>query len=144
MAWRRRRTRRSFVFDLGGGTFDVSVLDVGDASRGHPPPAILTWAATTDERLVHYLATSSRRWEGVTCARTARRCSDCARRPEKAKVELSSVTQTNINLPYITATQEGAKHLISRITRAKFEDLTRDLVYCLRRSLSSRRCKTRA
>ncbi len=118
------------VFDLGGGTFDVSVLDVGEgvfevkSTNGDTHLGGDDW----DERLVNYLADEFAKNEGIDLRKDRQALQRLREAAEKAKVELSSVTQTNINLPYITATQEGAKHLDMSVTRAKFEDLTRDLV----------------
>ncbi|HOM82310.1 MAG: molecular chaperone DnaK [Armatimonadetes bacterium] len=129
----KKKNETILVFDLGGGTFDVSVLDVGDgvfevkSTAGDTHLGGDDW----DERLVHYLADEFQKMEGVDLRKDRQALQRLREAAEKAKVELSSVTQTNINLPYITATQEGAKHLDLTITRAKFEDLTRDLVHRL-------------
>ncbi|MDH7568989.1 MAG: molecular chaperone DnaK [Armatimonadota bacterium] len=118
------------VFDLGGGTFDVSVLEVGEgvfevkSTAGDTHLGGDDW----DERLVNYIADEFQKNEGVDLRKDRQALQRLREAAEKAKVELSSVTQTNINLPYITATQDGAKHLDISITRAKFEDLTRDLL----------------
>jgi molecular chaperone DnaK len=126
----KKKNETILVFDLGGGTFDVSVLDVGEgvfevkSTAGDTHLGGDDW----DERLVNYLADEFQRNEGIDLRKDRQALQRLREAAEKAKVELSSVTQTNINLPYITATQEGAKHLDTSITRAKFEDLTRDLL----------------
>lgn len=118
------------VFDLGGGTFDVSLLDVGDG--------VVEVRATAgdshlggddfDRRLVDYLADGFQQENGIDLRTDAQALQRMFEAAEKAKVELSSVTQTQINLPFITADASGPKHLTTAIMRSKFEDLTADLV----------------
>lgn len=118
------------VFDLGGGTFDVSLLDVGDG--------VVEVKATSgdthlggddfDKKIVDWLATEFQRSEGIDLRRDKQALQRLTEAAEKAKIELSSTTQTNINLPFITATQEGPKHLDITLTRAKFEELCSDLL----------------
>ncbi len=118
------------VYDLGGGTFDVSVLEVGEgvfevkSTAGDTQLGGDDW----DQRLVDYLADEFKKQEGVDLRNDRQALQRLREGAEKAKIELSTVVQTNINLPFITATQDGPKHLESTISRAKFEELTRDLV----------------
>ncbi|MEU1998269.1 molecular chaperone DnaK [Nocardia gamkensis] len=118
------------VFDLGGGTFDVSLLDVGDG--------VVEVRATAgdshlggddfDRRLVDYLADEFQRAENIDLRKDAQALQRLFEAAEKAKVELSSVTQAQVNLPFVTADANGPKHLTTTIMRSKFEDLTADLV----------------
>src|ERR1700682_4708054 len=118
------------VFDLGGGTFDVSLLDVGDG--------VVEVRATAgdshlggddfDRRLVDYLADEFQRENNIDLRKDPQALQRLFEAAEKAKVELSSVTQTQVNLPFITADANGPKHLTMTINRSKFEELTHDLV----------------
>ncbi len=118
------------VFDLGGGTFDVSILELGDgvfevkATSGNN----FLGGDDFDERIINYLVSEFKKETGIDLSKdrvALQRLKDAA---EKAKHELSGVTQTTISLPYITATAEGPQHLEMTLTRAKFEELIRDLV----------------
>jgi len=118
------------VFDLGGGTFDVSILEVGDGVF-----EVLATSGDThlggddfDKKIVDFLAEEFRKAEGIELRKDKQALQRLTEAAEKAKIELSSVTQTEINLPFITATQEGPKHLDTTLTRAKFEELTADLI----------------
>jgi molecular chaperone DnaK len=118
------------VFDLGGGTFDVSLLDVGDG--------VVEVRATAgdshlggddfDRRLVDYLADDFQRENGIDLRSDAQALQRLFEAAEKAKVELSSMAQTQVNLPFITADAGGPKHLTMTVMRSKFDDLTADLV----------------
>ncbi len=118
------------VFDLGGGTFDVSILEVGDGVF-----EVLATSGDThlggddfDKKIVDFLAEEFRKAEGIDLRKDKQALQRLTEAAEKAKIELSSVTQTEINLPFITATQEGPKHLDTTLTRAKFEELAADLI----------------
>ncbi len=118
------------VFDLGGGTFDVSVLEVGDGVF-----EVLSTSGDThlggddfDQKIVDYLAGEFQSSEGIDLRKDKQALQRLTEAAEKAKIELSSVTQADINLPFITATQDGPKHLDTTLTRAKFEELCSDLI----------------
>ena len=117
------------VWDLGGGTFDVSVLDVGEgvfevkATNGDTHLG----GDDYDQRIVEWLVGEFRKEQGIDLAGDKQAMQRLTEAAEKAKVELSSVVQTTINLPFITADQNGPKHLDFTLTRAKFEELTSDL-----------------
>ena len=118
------------VFDLGGGTFDVSVLEVGDG--------VFEVLATSgdshlggddfDKKIVDHLASTFMKNEGIDLRKDRQALQRLTESAEKAKIELSSVTQAEINLPFITATQDGPKHLELTLTRAKFEEICSDLI----------------
>jgi molecular chaperone DnaK len=117
------------VWDLGGGTFDVSILEVGDgvfevkATNGDTHLG----GDDYDRRVVDWLVDQFRRDQGIDLSKDKQAMQRLTEAAEKAKIELSSVVQTSINLPFITADQEGPKHLDYTLTRAKFEELTSDL-----------------
>jgi len=118
------------VFDLGGGTFDVSILEVGDGVF-----EVLATSGDThlggddfDKKIVDFLAEEFRKVEGIDLRKDRQALQRLTEAAEKAKIELSSVTQAEINLPFITATQDGPKHLDTTLTRAKFEELCSDLI----------------
>jgi len=118
------------VFDLGGGTFDVSILEVGDGVF-----EVLATSGDThlggddfDKKIVDYLAQDFMGKEGIDLRKDKQALQRLTEAAEKAKIELSSVTQAEINLPFITATQDGPKHLDMTLTRAKFEELCADLI----------------
>src|SRR5450432_3750634 len=118
------------VYDLGGGTFDVSVLEIGDgvfevkSTNGDT----FLGGEDFDIRLVSYLADEFQREQGINLRNDKLALQRLKEAAEKAKIELSSTTQTEINLPFITADQSGPKHLTMKLTRAKFEALVYDLV----------------
>ena len=118
------------VFDLGGGTFDVSILDVGDGVVEVRSTAGDTHLGGDDfdRRLVDYLAEEFQQSNGIDLRRDPQALQRLFEAAEKAKVELSSVTQTQVSLPFVTADANGPKHLQSTITRSKFDQLTADLV----------------
>ncbi len=118
------------VFDLGGGTFDVSILEIGEgvfevkATSGNTHLGGDDW----DQRIIDWLITNFKNTEGVDLSTDKMALQRLKEAAEKAKIELSQVQETTINLPYITATAEGPKHLDVKLTRAKFQELTADLV----------------
>jgi molecular chaperone DnaK len=118
------------VFDLGGGTFDVSILDVGDGVVEVRATAGDTHLGGDDfdRRLVDHLADEFKRDQGIDLRSDPQALQRLFEAAEKAKVELSSVTQTQVSLPFVTADASGPKHLTSTITRSTFEQITADLV----------------
>ncbi len=126
----RKKNEKICVFDLGGGTFDVSVLDVGEGVF-----EVLSINGNThlggddfDEELINYLAEEFRKQEGIDLRKDAMALQRLKEASEKAKIELSGAQETTINLPFITADQAGPKHLQMTLTRAKFEQLVGPLV----------------
>ncbi|GLT57676.1 hypothetical protein SLA2020_306310 [Shorea laevis] len=126
----KKNNETILVFDLGGGTFDVSVLEVGDGVF-----EVLSTSGDThlggddfDKRVVDWLAQNFKRDEGIDLLKDKQALQRLTETAEKAKIELSSLTQTNISLPFITATAEGPKHIETTITRVKFEELCSDLL----------------
>lgn len=130
----RKKNEKVAVFDLGGGTFDISILDVADgvfevlSTNGDTHLGGDDW----DQRLINYLADEFKRQEGVDVRDDAMALQRLKEAAEKAKVELSTMQETSINLPFITATDSGPKHLQISITRSKFESLCEDLYKRLR------------
>jgi molecular chaperone DnaK len=118
------------VFDLGGGTFDVSILDVGDGVVEVRSTAGDTHLGGDDfdRRLVDYLADAFQKENGIDLRKDAQALQRLFEAAEKAKVELSSVTQTQVNLPFVTADANGPKHLTATLMRSTFEQITADLV----------------
>jgi molecular chaperone DnaK len=125
----KKQSETVLVFDLGGGTFDVSVLEVGDGVFEVKATAGDTHLGGDDydRRIVDWVADEFARDEGIDLRKDRQALQRLLEAAEKAKIELSGVVQTEINLPFITADQNGPKHLITTITRAKFEELTDDL-----------------
>lgn len=134
----RRDYQTILVFDLGGGTFDVSILDVGDGVFEVKATSGDTQLGGNDfdKRIVDWLASQFLEAEGIDLRRHDRQALQrLLEAAEKAKIELSGVSVTDINLPFITATADGPKHLETRLTRSQFEDLCGDLVSRLRRPI---------
>ena len=124
------KDEKIMVFDLGGGTFDVSILDIGDGVF-----EVLSTNGNTklggddfDERIINYLVSEFKKSDGIDLSTDKMAMQRLKEAAEKAKIELSGMQQTQINLPFITADQSGPKHMDITLTRAKFEDLIRDLV----------------
>jgi molecular chaperone DnaK len=118
------------VFDLGGGTFDVSILEIGDGVF-----EVLSTSGDShlggddfDKKIVDHMAAEFMKAEGIDLRKDKQALQRLTEAAEKAKIELSSATQSDINLPFITATQDGPKHLELTLTRAKFEELCADLI----------------
>ena len=126
----KQKTGTIAVYDLGGGTFDVSILEIGDgvfevkSTNGDT----FLGGEDFDMRLVNYLADEFQKEQGIDLRRDKLALQRLKESAEKAKIELSSTTQTEINLPFITADASGPKHLTMKLTRAKFEALVDDLV----------------
>jgi molecular chaperone DnaK len=127
--------KRFSSFDLGGGTFDVSVLEVGDgvveviATNGDTHLGGDDW----DEKVVDWLVAEFRRDQGIDLSQDRQALQRLREAAEKAKIELSSLMETEINLPFITADASGPKHLQLNLSRSRFEQLTADLVQRLRK-----------
>ena len=133
----RRRPQTIMVFDLGGGTFDVSVLDIGDGVFEVRSTSGDTQLGGNDfdALIVNWLADEFLAKEGVDLRKDRQSLQRLTEAAEKAKIELSGVAITDINLPFITATADGPKHIETKLDRAKFEELCGDLVSRLRRPL---------
>ncbi len=130
----RRDSQTILVFDLGGGTFDVSILEVGEGVFEVKATAGDTQLGGNDfdKKIVDWLAEQFLEKEGVDLRRDRQSLQRLTEAAEKAKIELSGVTVTEINLPFITATEDGPKHIETRLTRAEFEGLCGDLLTRLR------------
>jgi molecular chaperone DnaK len=126
----KRKAGTIAVYDLGGGTFDVSILEIGDgvfevkSTNGDT----FLGGEDFDMRLVEYLAAEFKKEQGIDLTKDKLALQRLKESAEKAKIELSSATQTEINLPYITADASGPKHLTLKLSRAKFESLVDDLI----------------
>src|SRR3982075_59621 len=126
--------RKIAVYDLGGGTFDISIIEIASVEGEHQFEVMSTNGDTFlggedfDQRLIDYIVTEFKRDQGVDLKNDVLALQRLKESAEKAKIELSSSQQTEINLPYITADKSGPKHLSIKITRAKFEALVEDLI----------------
>src|SRR5437868_3605156 len=126
--------RKIAVYDLGGGTFDISIIEIAEIEKEHQFEVLSTNGDTFiggedfDQRLIDYVVTEFKKDQGVDLKNDVLALQRLKEAAEKAKIELSSSQQTEINLPYITADQNGPKHLSIKITRAKFESLVEDLI----------------
>jgi len=118
------------VYDLGGGTFDISILDVGDGVFQVRSTSGDTFLGGDDfdQRIIDYIADEFQRENGIDLRQDRQALQRLKEAAEKAKIELSSMMQTEINLPYITADASGPKHLVMKLSRAKLEQLTADLI----------------
>jgi molecular chaperone DnaK len=126
---KKQHSEKVAVFDLGGGTFDISILELGDGVFEVKSTDGDTHLGGDDfdQKIIDYLADEFKKQEGIDLRKDAIALQRLKEAAEKAKVELSSRTDTEINLPFITATQEGPKHLVINLTRAKFEAMCADL-----------------
>ena len=126
--------RKIAVFDLGGGTFDISIIDIAEIEGEHQFEVMSTNGDTFlggedfDQRIIDYIVTEFKKEQGVDLKKDVLALQRLKESAEKAKIELSSNQQTEINLPYITADASGPKHLALKITRAKFESLVDELI----------------
>jgi molecular chaperone DnaK len=131
----KKENEKILVFDLGGGTFDVSILDVGEgvfevkATSGDTHLGGDDW----DHRIVNWLADEFQKEKGIDLRQDRQALQRLREAAEKAKIELSSVVETEINLPYVTADASGPKHLVMKLNRSRFEQLSEELVKRLRK-----------
>jgi molecular chaperone DnaK len=126
--------RKIAVYDLGGGTFDISIIEIAEVEGEHQFEVLSTNGDTFlggedfDQRIIDYLADEFKKEQGIDLRKDMLALQRLKEAAEKAKIELSSAQQTEVNLPYITADASGPKHLNVKITRAKFESLVEDLI----------------
>jgi len=126
--------RKIAVYDLGGGTFDISIIEIAEVEGEHQFEVLSTNGDTFlggedfDQRLIDYLCDEFKKDQGIDLRNDVLALQRLKEAAEKAKIELSSSAQTEINLPYITADKSGPKHLAIKVTRAKFESLVEDLI----------------
>ncbi|HKB72924.1 MAG TPA: molecular chaperone DnaK [Burkholderiales bacterium] len=126
--------RKIAVYDLGGGTFDISIIEIAEVEGEHQFEVLSTNGDTFlggedfDQRLIDYLCDEFKKDQGLDLRKDVLALQRLKEAAEKAKIELSSSAQTEINLPYITADKSGPKHLAIKVTRAKFESLVEDLI----------------
>ena len=129
-----RKDRKIAVYDLGGGTFDISIIEIADVEGENQFEVLATNGDTFlggedfDQRLIDYIIDEFKKDQGVDLSKDVLALQRLKEAAEKAKIELSSTQQTEINLPYITADASGPKHLTMKITRAKFESLVDELI----------------
>jgi molecular chaperone DnaK len=126
--------RKIAVYDLGGGTFDISIIEIAEVDKEHQFEVLSTNGDTFlggedfDQRLIDYIADEFKKEQGIDLRKDVLALQRLKEAAEKAKIELSSSQQTEVNLPYVTADASGPKHLALKITRAKFESLVDDLI----------------
>ncbi len=126
--------RKIAVYDLGGGTFDISIIEIAEVDKEHQFEVLSTNGDTFlggedfDQRLIDYIVAEFKKDQGVDLSKDVLALQRLKESAEKAKIELSSSQQTEINLPYITADQNGPRHLAMKLTRAKFESLVDELI----------------
>src|SRR6266853_2001145 len=126
--------RKIAVYDLGGGTFDISIIEIAEVEGEHQFEVLSTNGDTFlggedfDQRLIDYLCDEFKKDQGIDLRNDVLALQRLKEAAEKAKIDLSSSAQTEINLPYITADKSGPKHLAIKVTRAKFESLVEDLI----------------
>jgi molecular chaperone DnaK len=131
---KKQGDRKVAVYDLGGGTFDISIIEIAEVEGEHQFEVLSTNGDTFlggedfDQRLIEYLAGEFKKDQGIDLRNDVLALQRLKEAAEKAKIELSSAQQTEVNLPYITADASGPKHLAVKITRAKLESLVEDLV----------------
>lgn len=131
----KKKDETILVFDLGGGTFDVSIMEVGDGLFDVKSTSGDTHLGGDDfdHKVVEWLASEFKQLEGVDLTKDPQALQRLTEAAEKAKIELSSVTETTISLPFVTANETGPKHLDMKFTRSRFNELTRELVERLRK-----------
>ncbi len=141
----RKKDETIAVYDLGGGTFDISILDVGDGVFQVRSTSGDTFLGGDDfdQRVLDFLASEFQNQTGIDLRNDRQALQRLKEAAEKAKIELSTLMQTEINLPYITADASGPRHLVMPFTRAKLEQLTKDLSRAFARSgaLGNQRCR---
>src|SRR5210317_2554057 len=131
---KQRGDRKIAVYDLGGGTFDISIIEIAEVDGEHQFEVLSTNGDTFlggedfDNRIIDFLAEEFKKENGVDLTQDMLAKQRLKEAAEKAKIELSSSSQTEVNLPYITADASGPKHLVVKITRSKFESLVEDLI----------------
>ncbi|MBP7846986.1 MAG: molecular chaperone DnaK [Pseudomonadota bacterium] len=134
LAKKEGKDRKIAVYDLGGGTFDVSIIEIADVDGESQFEVLATNGDTFlggedfDQRLIEYIVAEFQKDQGIDLKKDVMALQRLKEAAEKAKIELSSSAQTEINLPYVTMDANGPKHLVMKITRAKFESLVGDLV----------------
>src|SRR5690606_24696856 len=131
---KKRGDQKIAVYDLGGGTFDISIIEIAEVDGEHQFEVLATNGDTFlggedfDNRIIQYLTSEFQKESGIDITQDPLAMQRLKEAAEKAKIELSSAQQTEVNLPYITADQSGPKHLNIRLTRAKLESLVEELI----------------